>query len=329
MRHILILFVSLSLSVLFSHGIHADTERPLRALLLTSPGVYHNYEQQMWTLAHGIADHANVRFDVSLADSERWKTTDFSAGYDVLIYNICMADNKDGELIENMRRQTEQLGVPALVIHCTMHSFRETELWWPLYGLQTREHESLRPLPQIHEQQHPILQGIPADWEVANDELYINLEFSGQSLLSSVGEDGESHTTAWLSREGTTAVFGTTLGHSEETMSDPVYHRLVANALLYVTNMLTADGTPKAGQQSIGDGMDIFETFSAPEGTHFLGEAGKECAYRRLALAATPCYLGCILNPFEWNEATRDCKRACESDLPAADELITACTTQI
>jgi uncharacterized protein len=316
----------LCILTLLCHGGLCSAAQPLRVLILTSPGVYHNYEQQTQDLGHGITRYANVRFDVSLAELERWKTTDFSTGYDVLIYNICMADNQDGELIANLRRQTEQLGVPALVIHCTMHSFRQTDLWWPMFGLQTKAHEELRPLPQIQGEQHPILHGIPVNWTVASDELYINLQFTAQPLLSAVGEDGKSHTTAWLAYQGRTPVFGTTLGHSDETMKDPAFQRLIANAVLFVTGNLSPDGTPKAGLEPVGDGMDIFETFSAPEGVKFLGKEGKDCAYRRLVIAAAPCYVGCILNPFEWGEETRACKQACDADLPSSDELIEACT---
>ncbi len=316
----------LGMLLLVLYGNWCSAAQPLRALLLTSPGVYHNYEQQTWDLGHAIADRANVRFDVSLAELDRWRTTDFSEGYDVLIYNICMADNQDHKLIANLRRQTEVLGIPALVIHCTMHSFRETDQWWPMFGLKTTEHEPLRPLTQMQEARHPILSGLPAAWTLANDELYINIKSTAEPLLSSIGADGKSHTTTWLAYQGTTPIFGTTLGHSEETMKDPAFRRLIANGLLFVTGNLTDDGTPKPGLEPVGDGMDIFETFSAPEGVKFLGTEGKDCAFRKLAIAAAPCYLGCILNPFEWGPDTQACKKACEIDLPSSDALIEACT---
>lgn len=329
MRRLLFVCAPLGLFALLSISDPAAANRPLNALILTSPGVYHNYKQQTWILAHRIAEYANVRFDVSLAEPERWKSTDFSEGYDVLIYNFCMADNQDGALIANLRRQTEQLGVPALVIHCTMHSFRETDLWWPMFGLKTKDHEPLRSLTQTQGEWHPILTGIPSEWTLTNDELYINLEFGGQPLLSTIGEDGETHTTAWLTYQGTTPVFGTTLGHSEDTIKNPAFQRLIANALLFVTDNLSDDGTPKAGLEGNEDGMDIFESFSAPKGVKFLGEQGQDCAYRKLAIAGAPCYLGCILNPFEWDEATRVCKKACQADLPKPDELINSCLAKI
>jgi hypothetical protein len=306
-----------------------DGTQPLRALILTSPGVYHNYEQQTQDIGRGIVERANVRFDVSLAEPDRWRTTDFSTGYDVLIYNICMADNQDTALIANMRRQTEELGVPAVFIHCTMHSFRETDLWWSLPGLQSKAHEPLRPLRQIQEGSHPILTGIPEDWVLPEDELYINLDFIGQRLLSTVGEDGQAHTTAWIAYHGLTPVFGTTLGHSEETMKNNAFQQLLANAVLFVTGNLTADGQPTAGMGPVGDGMDIFGNFSAPEGVKFLGRDGQDCVYRKLAIAAAPCYLRCIANPFEWGEETRACKASCDADLPKPDELIKACMPTI
>lgn len=317
----------LACAALLCLNVHASDGEPLKALILTSPGVYHNYQQQTRDLAYGIAAHANVRFDVSLAEQERWKTTDFSEGYDVLIYNICMADNEDAALIANLRRQTEELGVPAVVIHCTMHSFRNTDQWWPLLGLQTRAHEPLRKLPQVRRTAHPILTGLPEEWTVANDELYINLQFDGEPLLSSLGEDDAPHVTAWLA-PGVTPVFGTTLGHSQETMKDPAFHRLLANGVLFVTGNLALDGKPKPGREATGDGMDIFDAFSAPEGVRFLGQEGMDCAMRKLAVAVGPCYAGCILNPFKWGEAARACKQACESDLPSSDDLIAACTPQ-
>jgi hypothetical protein len=309
---------------LFSLDVLASDDEPLKALILTSPGVYHNYQQQTRDLAYGITAHANVRFDVSLAEVERWKTTDFAEGYDVLIYNICMADNTDAALIANLRRQTEVLAVPAVVIHCTMHSFRDTDLWWPMLGLQTRAHEPERALPQVRQAAHPILIGLPEEWTVANDELYINLQFEGEPLLGSLGEDGEPHITAWLA-QGITPVFGTTLGHSQETMKDGAFHRLIANGVLFVTGNLGLDGKPKPGLESNGEGMDIFDNFSAPEGTRFLGQDGMDCAMRKLAVAAAPCYLGCVLSPFEWGEASRACKEACNADLPPSEELIGMC----
>ncbi|MDG2048457.1 MAG: ThuA domain-containing protein [Halioglobus sp.] len=309
-----------------AHSSQATTSPPLKVLILTSPGVYHNYELQTQALAYALAERVHVQVDVSLAEVERWKTTDFAQGYDVLIYNICMADNQDETLIANLRRQSEVLGVPALVIHCAMHSFRETDLWWPMFGLQTKTHESLRPLTQIQTAPHPILNGIPKNWTVGNDELYINLQFEALTLLSVISADNRPHTTAWLAYQGATPIFGTTLGHSDETLDDPAFQRLIANAVLFVTGNLSDQGAVADRLDPVSNTINIIDTVSAPEGVVFLGETGKDCAYRQLAIAAGPCYLGCILNPLEWGEATQICKRSCERKLPSSDDIISTCS---
>jgi len=311
---------------LLTHPLFAIAADPLNALILTTPGVYHDYQKQTWILAHRISEQANIRFDVSLAELDRWKNTDYSAGYDVLIYNLCLADNQDAKLIANMRRQTEQLGVPALLIHCTMHSFRDTDLWWPMSGLQTVAHEPLGSLTLTKAQAHPVLTDIPENWALSHDELYSNLAFEGEALLTATGLDGQLEVTAWLARPGGTPVFGTTLGHSEETIKNPHFQRLLASALLHVTGNLSPDGKPAPGMEGDPAGMDIFENFSAPGGVKFLGEEGLACTYRALAIAAGPCYLGCILNPLEWGEETAACKTACESKLPSTNALIQRCT---
>jgi len=140
-----------------------------------------------------------------------------------------------------------------------------------------------------------------------------------------VAEDGTPQVTAWLAGQGSTPVFGTTLGHSTETLKDPVFHQLLANAVLYVTGNQGIDGKPKPGSEPIADSMDVLDNFSAPKGIKFLGQQGLSCARRNLVIAAAPCYLVCILNPLEWGEATKACKQQCDADLPKPDVIIAEC----
>lgn len=300
-------------------------EPPLRALILTSPGVYHNYQYQSRAISEGIAERANVLFDVSLAELERWKSTDFADGYDVLIYNICMASNEDKELIVNMRRQTEELGVPAMVIHCTMHSFRNTDYWWPFYGLQSKSHEALAPMNQTLDIDHPILTGIPQGWTVGEDELYINLQFQAAALLTSQGKDGKTHVTTWLQQHGGTSVFGTTLGHSNLTMQDPVFLRLLSNAMLYVTGNLNEDGTVNPAYAANPSRGDAISRFSAPPGVGYFSEEEAKCVMTKAHKSIAPCYIGCIANPLLWGEEADACKEECLSHMPPPENFSSDC----
>ena len=303
-------------------------EPPLRALLLTSPGVYHNYQYQARAISEGIARHVNVVFDVSLAELERWKSSDFAEGYDVIVYNICMAGNEDAEMIANMRRQTEDLEVPAMVIHCTMHSFRNTDFWWPFYGLQSKSHEALGPMNLTIGKEHPVLTDIPGNWTVGKDELYINLQFHAEALLTAPGKDGRTHVTTWLQQQGQTTVFGTTLGHSNETMQDPVFQRLLSKALLYVTGNLDDDGTINPAFAADPSRGDAISGFSAPPGVGYFSESEAKCVMAKAHRSIAPCYVGCIANPLIWGEDADACKEECVAQMPAPEQFSSECRSE-
>jgi uncharacterized protein len=315
----LLLFIVLALPP----GI-ATAADSLKAIYLTSPGVYHDYAYQTDAITNALASGMHIQFDVSLEELERWKSTDFGKGYDLIIYNICAADITDSDLIANMRRQTEVLAIPAMVIHCTMHSFRNTEEWWPLYGLKTVAHEAIGEMPLEHSIQHPVLAGIPKDWTVAHDELYINLAFEAQALLTAPGIDSKNHVAAWTYQAGGTRIFGTTLGHSTETIDDPHFQRLLSNATLWITDNLQADGTPIAAVLPAGN-SEVIRTVSKAEGIDYLNEDSRSCLRKEIAWAIGPCYVGCVLNPFAWGADAQACKESCLDAFPSTEELKNAC----
>ena len=51
----------------------------------------------------------------------------------------------------------------------------------------------------------------------------------------------------WVNTYGAGKVFGTTLGHGNATMQDPVYLDLVTRGLLWTCDKLDANGQPKPG----------------------------------------------------------------------------------
>ena len=48
---------------------------------------------------------------------DAFKTENFSNGYDVVVYNFCLAQNNDYDMIHNMISQTRDNGIPA--VSCT------------------------------------------------------------------------------------------------------------------------------------------------------------------------------------------------------------------
>ncbi|MCR9106374.1 MAG: ThuA domain-containing protein [Gammaproteobacteria bacterium] len=296
----------------------------IKALLLTSPGIYHDYAYQSQAITSALAGNIHIQFDVSLADTARWQQADFARDYDVIIYNICMADNSDAALIGNLRRQTETLRIPAIVLHCAMHSFRTTDLWWPLHGLHTTAHESIGEIEQQQVVRHPILTGIPSPWRIAHDELYINLAFQGSALLQATGEDGAQHVTAWIHSAGDTRLFGTTLGHSTATIDDPAYQRLLTNAVLWVTGNLNQDGSARTGLAPNSTTPAIGQFLAAP-GAAYLTDDDRSCMRWEMGKAVGPCLAGCTLNPLTWGDEADACRAQCFAALPTNAELMARC----
>lgn len=95
------------------------------------PGRYHDYTFQRkkfteladakgWNLKVLSGTHDEVEH--KLATDKK-----FAEGSDVIVYNMCMAHCGNPEVPYNIMQQTEKYGVPAMLIHCSLHSF------WPTF----------------------------------------------------------------------------------------------------------------------------------------------------------------------------------------------------
>lgn len=244
---------------------------PLRALLITG-GCCHDYEQQKRLLTAGISARANVTWDIVHEGGESrdhrvslYERPGWSRGYDVVVHNECFGQVMDREFVDGLARE-HAAGVPAVVLHCTMHSYRASgsEEWRKFLGVTSVRHERHRPLAVKNLQpEHPVMRGFPAVWNTPNGELYIidHVQPTAVPLAQAHGEDtGKDHVTVWVNTYGQTRVFGTTLGHHNETVAHPQYLDLVTRGLLWATDKLAADGTPQPGYGPGGDGwISLFD----------------------------------------------------------------------
>ncbi|HCN78424.1 MAG TPA: heme-binding protein, partial [Verrucomicrobiales bacterium] len=70
-------------------------------------------------------------------------------------------------------------------------------------------------------------------------------------LAKAYGEDTkQDHHLVWVNTYGKGRVFGTTMGHNNSTMEDPVFLDLVARGLLWSCGKLNDDGKPLPGYES-------------------------------------------------------------------------------
>jgi type 1 glutamine amidotransferase len=227
----------------------AADQAPIKALYITGGG-YHDYKTLTPLLTSSIAKHANVTFTI-VNNIEGMKNPDFAKDYDVVIYNMCFADQEVDLLpIENAKRAISE-GTPALMVHCAMHCFRKGDEWASCCGLLTKHHDGRRGFSTTKSlPEHPIAKAFPADWSTPEDELYQNIHFPDTSvpvLLAHSIQSKKDHVVAWVHTLGKGRVFGTTLGHDTRTCGDENYHRLLAHGLLWSCGKLGDDGTPTPG----------------------------------------------------------------------------------
>ena len=240
--------------------------RPLKALLVLG-GCCHDYKTQAKLLKEGIESRANVQVKIAYDPDTStghlnpvYESPDWADGFDVVIHDECSSDVKDLALV-NRILGPHQSGVPAVILHCGMHSYRtegypNVTPWFEFTGLQTTGHGPQVPIEiEWSDVGHPIvapMKGI--DWTTANEELYNNsagkllptaklLARGSQSIKKRDGSlRVDDCVVVWTNRyRESTKVFATTLGHNNATVADSRYLDLVTRGLLWSCDRLADD----------------------------------------------------------------------------------------
>ncbi len=254
----------LILSLALASGQIARAAEPIHALLICG-GCCHDYEAQKKLLTDGISARANVTWDIMLEGGSSkggvdrnhrmaiYEKEDWAKGYDVVVHDECFGDVTNVDFINHIAKAHFE-GVPAVVIHCAIHSYRKskTDEWRKLLGVSSYYHDAARKFEVNNiKPEHPIMKGFPAVWhDPAPDELYRMkvLWPDCVPLAKTVAiTNGPDTTCIWVNTYGKARVFGTTLGHDNKTVSDNVYLDMVTRGLLWACGKLDDKGDPLPG----------------------------------------------------------------------------------
>lgn len=270
----------LLLSALASIAHAAGAPKPLKVLLITG-GCCHDYEKQKDILKAGLEQRARVVVEHMHTPDKSVKPPlacltdpDYAAGYDLVIHDECAAGIDDSSLVQNVLKPHRD-GIPAVVLHCAMHSYRVVPdfarpqapgspgaLWFDFLGLQSSRHGPKEPvIIRFADTSHPITKGLQG-WTTGPEELYNNVQApkvypthrslatGHQTVTSKAGKKSdEEAVVVWAHEYGPkrARVFGTTLGHFNEAVEDPRFLDLVTRGLLWAAGKLGPDGKPVAG----------------------------------------------------------------------------------
>jgi type 1 glutamine amidotransferase len=236
----------------------AENVKPIRALLVIG-GCCHDYAKQKEILAKGLANRAHVEVTVAYDPDTTTKhlnpiyeKPDWAKGFDVIIHDECSSDVKDLDVINRILEPHRQ-GLPGVVLHCGMHCYRNagwpntTTPWFEFTGLATTAHAEQLPIEVTFlDGDRRITKGLK-DWTTIKEELYNN--YTGKLLDTAVplargkqtnrGGKVSDNVVVWTNTYNKKArVFGTTLGHNNETVADPHYLDLVTRGLLWSVDKL-------------------------------------------------------------------------------------------
>ncbi len=254
----------------------AAATKPLKILLLTG-GCCHDYAGQKDLLKAGLEARANVIVDqIHTGDSSTRPplsihgNPDYAKGYDLVIHDECAADISDPVIVEGVLKPHRD-GIPAVNLHCAMHSYRIGKpndpvtlgtphgFWFEYLGIQSSGHGPQEPIAiSFVDKESPVTKGL-ADWSTTKEELYNNVHIFEKAHALARGKqitkkrDGTENVSetvvVWTNEYGAkkTKVFSTTIGHNNVTVGDPRYLDLVTRGVLWATGHLKKDGTPAKG----------------------------------------------------------------------------------
>lgn len=241
-----------------------ETPKPLRALLIAG-GCCHDYTNQQEAICKGIQSRVNVRVDVYWTDNSTtapvlplYSRLNWAEEYDVIIHDECAADIKDPAIVHRIVQVHQKL--PAVHLHCAMHSFRTgTDAWFKHLGLQSSGHGPQEPIAiNFVDTNHPITATLK-DWTTIREELYNNVNVFDAHALA-VGKQKipgdkprvDEAIVVWTNEAVGARSFSTTIGHNTETVQDPRYLELITRGLLWSCGKLTPEYlTPYEGENDV------------------------------------------------------------------------------
>jgi type 1 glutamine amidotransferase len=233
----------------------AGAAKKIKALLITG-GCCHDYPNQKAIIPAGISERSNLEIDWTVIH-EGGTTTDtkipfyenenWAEGYDVVVHNECFAKIDDKSWADRILKP-HQDGTPAVLLHCAMHCYRVgDDRWFEFCGVTSHRHGAKHPFAVNNlKADHPIMEKFGESWTTPQGELYFieKVWDTATPLAESKSETtGDMNVNVWTNDYGPnkTRVFGTTIGHHNETMASPEYLDMLTRGVLWAAGQLNDD----------------------------------------------------------------------------------------
>lgn len=259
----------------------ADDAPKLKGLIIAG-GCCHDYPRQKLIISEGLSQRISIAWDIVHEGDDKGKLhkvstyskPNWSDGYDVIIHNECFGGIEDVAFVEGIVAEHKRTSVPAVFVHCAMHSYRhaQTDEWRKLIGVTSRRHEKAKRSLDVRNLavDHPIMSGFPETWKTPNGELYVieNIWPNCKPLAAAFSpETKRDQPCIWINNYDDVRIFGTTLGHHNETMIADEWLDTVSRGVLWAVEKLNDDGTPVDGYIGSGKAPFSFDRNGEPKPT--------------------------------------------------------------
>lgn len=241
------------------------------------PGRWHKYAPQKEIFIE-LAKKAGWDLTVSTGEHDpqivALQNPDLTKGYDAVVYNFCFAGSNDLKAASNIITQTREKGVPAMLIHCSMHSFWGTfkdgkktypdtgkakpradlyekwkkenpgkpfPAWGNFTGIASAKHGPHKPIKVEKCCEHAATKSLSKEgFKTGNAELYNNIYVTDEvkPLLKGLQEINANKTdeaiVMWQVPQGKSEVIGISLGHGLGEWKQPEFQNLLIDGLNYL-----------------------------------------------------------------------------------------------
>ena len=243
----------------------AQNADPLKVLMITGGGPWHDYATQKEQIKKGLLErlsNVEITTDYEGGDTITMESTDFffsrhlkndwAADFDVVIYNHCNLQVKDEAYVKGIIAEHVKHQVPAVMLHCPVHLYQyalgdAADAWWEFTGAVSYVHEKENHpntpsyTIEVLEPSHPIMQNYPRSWRTPAGELYLIIDLHDNVTALSHAysvETGAYTETAWTHEYQGVRIFASTLGHHNASMGSDVNLNLIASGVLWAAGKL-------------------------------------------------------------------------------------------
>ena len=209
-------------------------QTPVSAMIVTG-GCCHDYTGQSkvimdtlnavmpinWTVVQGMSTLPDGKLPL-------YENPDWAKGMDIVIHNECWAN---GDLPARIVQNITRPNVARMFFHCTLHSYRvmTDDGWRELIGMTSRRHTRAHNILLKWTDGEPITDGLPP-YVTPIDELYVIEKVwpNTKALATAVSPEADKSTypVVWTHEYRGARVFGTTLGHGNETFNTNQFKEL-------------------------------------------------------------------------------------------------------